>query len=67
MLRDLDGFIALRVSLFDDPAQFTLFAPEGEQAACSYTIHGLQAILAIRDALNDAVEQWEGMVADVPQ
>ena len=67
MLRDLDGFIALRLSLFDNPPQFVLFAPEGEQAAVSFAVNGLQAILTIRDALNDAVEQWEQMHADIPQ
>ena len=74
-LMDLDGLTAIRVTLpenGDEPAMLTLFAPETEhEAATSFTVVGLPAILAIREAIEaefTALERrMELLEDDIPQ
>ena len=74
-LMEIDGLIAIRVSLpetEDDTPMLTLFAPETEhEAASSFTVTGLEAILNVKAAIEREIEllerKMELMEDDIPQ
>ena len=74
-LMDVDGLTAIRVSFpetDDEDSMLTLFTPETEhEAATSFTVVGMSAVLAIKLAIEHELEQLERRMElledDVPQ
>lgn len=62
-LMEVDGLIAIRVNLpetGEEEAMLTLFAPETEhEAATSFTVVGLTAVLNIKAAIEHELELLE--------
>jgi hypothetical protein len=75
MIAELDGFHAVRVTIpetDEETPQLTLFCPESDEThASSYTLTGLEAIINLRNAIDEEIarlsQRIELMQDDIPQ